>query len=208
MQIAQLLITLFASIGGLLGGIAALIAIKFLRANLKEMREQKELEYRGFIAVDIRGVGRVIDFENPHSEIKRLKISYRFPQTKDVPLILKARDWLLTSKNKINVERWYGYIKSSSTATIVGPVVLNILQFAIRNAPIKARELFRKLDQGEKAECKFFAHCILAYEDAMKKNSWVYMRWAIIIQNIRIPKEGWKPNVTLQPEEYRILYQD
>ena len=98
------IITAIAALGSLLGGGAAIFALIFLARNLKvmqeeqrtsrgmlaEMQEQKKLENKGFLAINISAFCPIA--KTPKSDTQIFRIYYRVLRTTRVPLLLKGPD--------------------------------------------------------------------------------------------------------------------
>ncbi|MCK4232205.1 hypothetical protein KAX06_07610 [candidate division WOR-3 bacterium] len=192
-----------APIGGLLGGIGAIVAIIFLWLNLHAIRKQIELQNKGVLVVDITDIfGRG---KSPKIGIEVLKIKYRYLQTGRVPLIMKTAELDARDSKNIDVKGWFKELRRKERR-ITGPIIPKKVYSGDVYAPEKYKEASKIGSNGrEKSKTEYYIHGIFEYEDVMRKTYWVYIRWLVVSH---IPEFSGKELPTTQDIPHTLYIED
>lgn len=168
-------------LAGAIGSVGAFISIFFLWCNLREIKKQTQLEYKGFLAVQIDSIKFT-----PQSE--KLIVWLHPEQTSRVPLLVSPyKDVMISQDEDINFDDWIEEIKRDCDSSD------NHLMPLVYEKPMKVeyqkKYILQKLDsilysipveeRKGKAQSLHF-HVILKYRDLLEKEYWVYMCWELI----------------------------
>lgn len=208
--------TAFYPIFAAIAAVGSIVAIIFLwlnlvqmRKQLKEMKEQKELEYKGFLVINlfkIEGLGKSADADTDY-----FKLHYFFPKANNRPILLKNSTWKITKDCDVNVERWFNEVKVNSKNYSRGPIIQGISYHFVLKAPDFMKDWLRWVlnKPYPSQERPFFVHCLYEYEDVLGCNYWIYMKWFskyVTDKTINGEKqEEIKISGSIYLEEYRRL---
>lgn len=188
---------IIGGLGGFVGGVAAVVAIIFLWLNLKAIRKQIELQYKGLLFIHLTGV---------ESGKNQLIVNYRFGESRQVPLLLRGMKWGASMKKEIEFDSEYDKFKKEVKKDIKGPIVAD--QECFVNAPMLPEvQRFFELDPQKNigSSEEFFLHALFGYVDLTGKEYWLYSCWSVRLV-IEVPSEGELAVANyFRDEEYRFL---
>jgi hypothetical protein len=170
---------MIAAIGGLVAGVAAVVAAILLWRTLRETRKQTQLGYKGVLGIAPGGeIEWSAESKEKSDSLTRIGMRYRFVQNNNALLLLRVREWLFVNREKIDVMKWYEYLRPKLKDKILTPVIPD-LNYNVTKKPLQGtRKFYSQWARGNrKAKDKFFAHAIFAYEDLTRDIFWIYIRW-------------------------------
>jgi len=171
--------------GGLLGLVVAVFTLICVAGELQTMKENQELEYRGFLSIYMEDV-------RAKPGTGRLDYTWRWYQADRVPALTKGESMWMTSRQRgVDLYAWMAKNQKETQPRIehVEPVFYEESRpdsFAYSHEHNRTLWELDSIFFSVPYERllgftqKFYLHVIYKYEDLRSQNYWVYMRWELL----------------------------